>query len=351
MESVKSRQESYYLYKRARSLCYLYQKNRILIRCCLFVSENITHYVAYILLKKQFHKSSLPFLYLLKNFIKSGFSLPASIIEISSSSKYLFARYFKFLIKRFSKGRGFKKTFGIQSQFDWELLMGAHLKGLSVLPVLEKVIYFKELESKIEEKISTVKRSAYMQMLLVLVLPMGVLFVLYYFQSDIFRSDMFSFEMFFIGSCFFSLGFSVCSKSYPFYKKNSVATTLRALLKVLVEIQIYTLYGFDLKYSWRVVSSSYDSFCQDDLFVFCPSTNKISEIQTWGVLMRALYQKGLPIAEALEGFLMSMVHKVELECEIYQRTLPIKVNIFILIFYLPVVFLWVYYPLLKLFIF
>jgi hypothetical protein len=55
----------------------------------------------------------------------------------------------------------------------------------------------------------------------------------------------------------------------------------------------------------------------------------------------------LSVGESLDVFLRDLTGKLEREGEKYQKTLPLKINIIIMVFYLPIIFLWVYYPLLK----
>jgi hypothetical protein len=279
-------------------------------------------------------------LYLLKSFIQSGFSLPAAIVEISASSKYLLARYFKYLLKRFSKGRKLKNALGFQNHSDWTLLFQAHLRGLRVLPVLEKIIYLKELELQIEEKIKTVKRNAYLQIFIAIAVPI-ILVVTLNSNKEI------SFEGMVGGIAFMVAGAWCCSKTYPFYKTNSHSSILKKLLNIFVEIQIQTLYGFDLKYSWNLLEKYHPEFFQKNLFSFSIPKKQMPELETWGALLRSLYQRGLPVGESLDFLLRDLTGKLERESEKYQKTLPLKINIIIMVFYLPIIFLWVYYPILK----
>jgi hypothetical protein len=339
MKTLKSRQESYYLYKRAQGFCKFVPKKGPL-QLLYFISERGTFHVAYFLFQRQLEASTLPFLYLLKSFIQSGFSLPAAIVEISASSKYLLARYFKFLLKKFSKGRKLKNALGFQNHSDWTLLFQAHLRGLRVLPVLEKIIYLKELETKIEEKIKAVKRNAYLQIFIAIAVPVVLLLTL---KSN----EEMNFEIIAVGLVFMVAGAWCCSKIYPFYKANSLSTVLKRLLNVFVEIQIQTLYGFDLKYSWNLLERHHSEFCQKNIFCFFVSKTQMPELEIWGVLLRSLYHRGLSVGESLDVFLRDLTGKLEREGEKYQKTLPLKINIIIMVFYLPIIFLWVYYPLLK----
>jgi hypothetical protein len=122
---------------------------------------------------------------------------------------------------------------------------------------------------------------------------------------------------------------------------------------------LYVSVGFDLAYAWsKTLENLHDDFQKD----FCEWANvkedsfsrfllsaadsiPYGEWKVWFESLHELYMGGLAQREFLEAFSENLQEEQSRELETHVRTLPQKINILLILFFLPPVFFLLMAPL------
>ncbi len=126
-------------------------------------------------------------------------------------------------------------------------------------------------------------------------------------------------------------------------------------------VSVYLMVGYDLSFSWpqviRVIASQMKSQVLSDLspkeqesmgtcLKRLSSSFQIEPYRIWFSILKELYEKGAGLVEPMGAIAASLRSDYLRDLETHSRTLPTKIQILLLIFFLPPALLVLFVPLL-----
>lgn len=151
-------------------------------------------------------------------------------------------------------------------------------------------------------------------------------------------------------------------ENFKFLLKAQNQRVVRAgLIRFLEGISLHVLCGYELNYSWKETLASLRGVLPVELVEFLEirssenlsqtllrlgSGGAIPQYQIWFQVLSELYQSGGPLRDATQGLVMVLRKEQEREFETHVRNLPTKLNICLILFFLPPTFLLLFFPLL-----
>ncbi len=152
------------------------------------------------LLKKQYSlhlesvdENSLSFLYALQGLSEVGINLPSALFILADRIDGPFAAELRKSLKKFEDGKSlselleaFQKRAGLKlSGVYLNLIDMVYSQGLSVTPLLTKMVPLLEMESSANQKIRNLRKSSAAQICMAFCIPWVVMLSLVYFQGDL----------------------------------------------------------------------------------------------------------------------------------------------------------------------
>jgi hypothetical protein len=153
--------------------------------------------------------------------------------------------------------------------------------------------------------------------------------------------------------------------SQPFYRQWQQRKYRYGLICFFDSLTLYLKAGFSLSYSWpetlRALEETFSAELLGDLRG--PKTESWAERDLGGLLLDLknncrnvsyrmwfgilweLYSSGAQLTHGVEAVTTALRREQEREFEMHCRALPTKVNIVLILFFLPPTFLWLFIPL------
>lgn len=151
----------------------------------------------------------------------------------------------------------------------------------------------------------------------------------------------------------------------PFEKTRIARSYRQGLIYFFEALSLHLRAGFSLSYSWsevllalgealpsqltrdlsfRVTDSGYPEGIREVLLRLQGNKN-IATHQMWFSVLAELYDTGAGMAQSVEAVGDALRREQDRELEAYCRTLPMKINVVLILFFLPPTFLWIFAPL------
>lgn len=152
------------------------------------------------LLRSQYSKhlesvdeNSLSFLYALQGLSDVGISLPSALFILAERIDGPFALEFRKSLKKYDDGKSLSELIGLFQKRAGLKLSGTYLnliervysQGLSVTPLLSKMVPLLEMESGASQKIKNLRKASFAQIGMAFCVPWVVVFSLVMFQGDL----------------------------------------------------------------------------------------------------------------------------------------------------------------------
>lgn len=150
-----------------------------------------------------------------------------------------------------------------------------------------------------------------------------------------------------------------------FWKKWEQRRARRGLIQFFEALSLYLRAGFALSYSWpetlkslgphlphllraELSSQSLEAGTEEsvgDILNRLKSGCCIASHRMWFGVLAELYDSGTSTIQAIQAISQTLRREQEAELETHLRVLPLKVNVVLMIFFLPPTFLWLFGPL------
>lgn len=138
-------------------------------------------------------ENSLSFLYALQGLSEVGINLPSALFILAERIDGPFAAELRKSLRKFEDGKSlsqlmeaFQKRAGLKlSGVYLNLIEMVYAQGLSVTPLLSKMVPLLEMESSANQKIRNLRKSSFAQILMAFCIPWVVVLSLVFFQGDL----------------------------------------------------------------------------------------------------------------------------------------------------------------------
>ena len=151
----------------------------------------------------------------------------------------------------------------------------------------------------------------------------------------------------------------------PLSRKWSERRYRQGLIHFFEALSLHVKAGFALSYSWpETIASLEESICErlrgdlasktkeaeledtvGEILKILSRSCWIASYQIWFGVVSELYESGAPLSQAVEAIATTLRREQERDLEAHCRSLPMKVNVTLMIFFLPPTFLFLFGPL------
>lgn len=150
----------------------------------------------------------------------------------------------------------------------------------------------------------------------------------------------------------------------PLSRKWKKRRYRQGLIRFFEALALYLKAGFALSYSWAETFKTLESNLTEDLRCDLKGTSgeetdefsatttlktlrdqcRIAPYRMWFGVLLELYETGAQLTQGVEAVVLSLRREQERELEAHCRSLPVKVNVVLMVFFLPPTFLWIFVP-------